>query len=89
MFALPGQQVYMTGHWEERLPLAAVLDACGVAFMAPGCQPPQQQQQQQGHGEGEVGVQQYVCSFFYDHVNLALRPLAQDEHPQQQQQLAG
>jgi hypothetical protein len=75
MYAMAVDQVFMTEHVEERLPLAAVLDKCEVVFQA------QRQQQQQQQEEDEEGVRRFTCGIFYDHLTLMLRPLTAAEVP--------
>jgi hypothetical protein len=81
LYQLPGAQVFMTQHYEERLPLAAVLDRCEVVL--PGAVGAAGAGVGVGTGAsgGREGVQQqqFVCNLFYDHANLTLRPLTADE----------
>lgn len=65
---MPGDQLFASGHWEERLPLADVLDQAEVTFGggaggAVGA----------GGGGGSSGLQRFCCCFHYDHVNMTLR----------------
>jgi hypothetical protein len=82
LYQLPGAQVFMTQHYEERLPLAAVLDRCevvlpgGVGAAGAGVGVGSAAG---GVGEGVQQQQQFVCNLFYDHVHLTLRPLSAEE----------
>lgn len=76
MFGIGGNKVFMTDHWEERLPLAAVLDRCRVVF--PGSQ---QQEEEEEEDAADAGLQQFVCEMFYNHVDVMLRCLSAEEVP--------
>jgi hypothetical protein len=66
---MPGDQLFASGHWEERLPLADVLDKAEVTFG-----PAAAAAAAAGAGGGcESGVQRFSCCFHYDHVAMTLR----------------
>ncbi|KAF6257526.1 hypothetical protein COO60DRAFT_1223847 [Scenedesmus sp. NREL 46B-D3] len=62
IFPMPGDQLFASAHWEERLPLADVLDKAEVAFSGSGA----------SSGDSS-GLQRFSCCFHYDHVNMTLR----------------
>jgi hypothetical protein len=60
---MPGDQLFASSHWEERLPLGDVLDKAEVVFGSSGG----------SSGSSSSGLQRFSCCFHYDHVNMTLR----------------
>jgi hypothetical protein len=58
---MPGDQLFASAHWEERLPLGDVLDKAEVVFGS------------SSGSSSSSGLQCFSCCFHYDHVNMTLR----------------
>lgn len=68
-FPFPAGHLLLSAHWEERVALAGVLDAVDVQWTLPGGLPPP---------AGQLPTR-FMCSFFYDHVAMTLRPLVPED----------
>jgi hypothetical protein len=64
---MPGDQLFASAHWEERLPLGDVLDKAKVVFGGSSTT------SSSSSSSSRDGLQRFSCCFHYDHVNMTLR----------------